>query len=298
MELVDLKHALQENKPISLPLVFIGSLNDFTVKEYLYRISKILLLNIQEIKSINELQDITSSFLYKDDILFVFPIDKDTYIDNNALKNTNTILISEKEDYVKKCAFDSVKFFKLENWMVEEYCKVKLPGLSKQETDWLCKICKYDINRIDIEINKISIFDKKDQHRIFEEINNDNGYADLNDLTIFNLTNAITKKDILMIKEIMKEIEYIDIEATGLVTILIKQLYNIINIQMDKNATASSLNITDKQFKAIKYNCFKYDNNKLIGMFKFLLDVDYKIKSGLLDLSNKEAVEYIIENII
>ena len=296
MELKELKEKILNKSNIQFPLVFISSSNDFLLDEYLYGISKNLALKLHYISSIGELNDITSSMFYDDDLLFVYKPEKDVVVKEDDVRNSKIIIIYEK--LPKENKIDSVEFCKLENWMIEDYASTLLPGLTKQETDWICKICKYNIERVSLECQKLSIFDKKKQSEIFKEINDSNGYCDLNDLNIFNLTNAIVKKDILTIKNIIKDIDNIDIEGTGLVTIMLKQFLNIINIQMGKNVSAEKLGMNERQFRAIQYNCNKYNNDELINNYKFLNDIDYKLKSGLLEMTNKELVQYILNNIL
>lgn len=296
MQLRELKERINKKDSIPFPLIFLASNNDFLVNQYLYSIAKNLSLNIVSISSLKELDDITSSVFYENNDLFVFKVDKDMLVKQEDIKNNKVILLVENQ--IKGSDIDVVKFDKLENWMIEDYAKTLLPGLTVQETTWLCKICNYNIDRVDIECQKLSLFDKKEQENIFELINKENGYCDLNDLNIFNLTNAIIKKDILTIKNIIRDIDNIDIEGTGLVTILLKQFLNIINIQLNNHANAASLNMSEKQFRAVSYNCNKYSNNKLISIYKFLNDVDYRLKSGLLDISNKDLVQNILNNIL
>ena len=296
MELKELKEKILNKSNIQFPLVFISSNNDFLLDEYLYGISKNLALKLHYISSIGELNDITSSMFYNDDLLFVYKPEKDVVVKEDDVRNNKIIIIYEK--LPKENKIDSVEFCKLENWMIEDYATTLLPGLTKQETDWICKICKYNIERVSLECQKLSIFDKNKQSEIFKEINDSNGYCDLNDLNIFNLTNAIVKKDILTIKNVIKDIDNIDIEGTGLVTIMLKQFLNIIKIQMGKNISAEKLGMNERQFRAIQYNCNKYSNDELISNYKFLNEIDYKLKSGLLETSNKELVQYILNKIL
>lgn len=296
MELKELKEKILNKSDIQFPLVFISFNNDFLLNGYLYAISENFALKVHYISSISELDDITSSMFYEDDLLFIYKPEKDVVVREEDVKDNKVIIIYEK--LPKENKIESVEFCKLENWMIEDYASTLLPGLTKQETDWLCKICKYNIERINLECQKLSIFNKQGQQKLFQEINASNGYCDLNDLNIFNLTNAIVKKDILTIKNIIKDIDNIDIEGTGLVTIMLKQFLNIINIQMGKNLSAEKLGMNERQFRAIQYNCNKYSNDELINNYKFLNSIDYKLKSGVLEMTNKELVQYILNNIL
>ena len=295
MELKDLKEMLVKGSKIPLPLILKPADSEFLVKEYISTIAKNLGLKCLYIENINEMVNITSSMFYENDLLFIYKPEKDIVLHYKDVEKYSIIIIYD--NLPKDNDIDAVEFCKLENWMIEDYAKALLPGLTIQETTWLCKICNYNVDRIYLEAGKINIFNKETQPDIFAMINNENGYCDLNDLNIFNLTNAIIKKDILSIKKIIKDIDYIDIEGTGLITILLKQLLNIIKVQMSPSSSCDSLGFSNKQLYAIKYNCNIYSNDELIKIYKFLNDFDYKIKGGLIDLDNRDIVQYILNYI-
>lgn len=297
MTLVDLKSKLLSNSKIQLPLIFINDNNDYLIKTYLYQIAKNNLLTIREISSINEMIDIESGMFKDEDYLYIYRCNKEEQINDEQLSNYNIIIITDTDFTTVKT--EKIKFKKLENWQIEAYIKKLIPGLNDIEIEWLCKNSGYDLNRLDNEASKLNIFEPKDQSNIFKKINDDNGYCDLNELTIFNLSNAIIKKDVLEVKKVLQDIDYIDVEATGLVTILLKNFLNIINIQTNSRATPNSLGISEKQFKFLQYNqCNKYSNEELFRIYNFLTDIDYKLKSGLLDMSNNQLNYYIVSNII
>lgn len=297
MILSDLKNNLNSNLKIKLPLVFINDNNDYLIKTYINQIAKNNQLTIKEIENINEMKDIESGMFKEEDYLYVYNVKKDDILDSSDLNNFNIILISSNE--LKDLDIETVKFDKLLPWQIEAYIQKLIPGLNDIEIQWLCKNANYDIYRLKNEADKLNIFDKKDQDLIFKAVNDDNGYCDLNELTIFNLSNAIILKDIVNIKKVVEDIEYIDIEGTGLITILLKNFLNIINLQTNTKATAESLGMSEKQFRYLKYNqCNKYSDKQLYLIYDFLTDLDYRLKSGLLDMTNTELVYYIISNII
>lgn len=296
MQLKDLKDKILKKEYISFPLIFVSSGDDFIIKQYLNAIAQNQHLTLININSVKELDDITSSMFFENNDLFVYNVSQDTPLSKKDFQKGNVILIANKA--IKETDIDVVKFDTIENWMIDDYACTLLPGVLKQEVQWLCKVCNYNIYRVDLECSKINCFEKKDQQEIFELINKENGYSDLSDLNIFNLSNAIIKKDIIAIKNIVRDIDNIDIEAVGLVTILLKQFLNIINIQLNKKANAASLGMSEKQFRAISYNCNKYNTDKIMNIYQFLNNLDYKLKSGLLDISNKDLIQYILNNIL
>lgn len=297
MDLVELKKRILNKERVSLPIIFINKNDDeFLVKSYIKEIANNSFLEVKEVNNFQEIEDIENDVFSENNYLFIYRLGKDDTFDAEYVIGKKIIfLTSEKIE----TDINQVEFSKVLPWQIEEYVKVLLPGLDTNEIVWLCKVCKYDILRINSEADKLKIFEKKKQKEIFQLINKDNGYCDLNELTIFNLTNAIMKKDILTIKNVIKDLDNIDVEGTGLVTLLLRHFKNVIDIQLNPKATASALGMSDKQFNAIKYyNCNKYSNDKLIEIYQFLTDIDYKLKSGLLEMTNKEMSGYILSHIL
>ena len=297
MELRELKNKILAQEALSFPLLFINYDNGYLIKSYVKKIAENNSLTIKEIESIKEMVDIESGMFKEADYLYIYNLNKDDNLSKEQLKDYKIILISDTDR--KDSDIEKVVFNKLENWQIEAYVQALLPGLDNQEVSWLCKNAKYDIWRLDNEASKLNIFDKKDQSKILMAINDDNGYVDLNELTIFNLSNAIMNKDMLGIKKVVEDIDNIDVEGTGLVTILLKNFLNIINIQTNSKATAQSLGMSEKQFRYLQYNqCNKYSNEELFNIYNFLTDIDYKLKSGLLEMTNNQLNYYVLSHII
>ena len=295
MELKELKNKILNKESLNFPIIFSYE-NYFLVNTYIEAISKNLNIPIKELNDLAELDDIKNNIFDSLDYLYIFRLKKDNKLDLSLLSDSHIIILCDYNIDIE--GIDIVKFSNPVDWQVEDYISKLIPGLNAQEIKWLCKVSNYNLDRLYLEAEKINIFNFKDQKMIFQLINEDNGYSDLNDLSIFNLSNAIIKRNYADIKNILKDIDNIDIEGTGLCTILLRQFLNIINIQMNSRATAQSLNMSDKQFSAISYNCNKYSDKELVKIYKFLTSIDYKLKSGLLDIENKEIVYYIINNII
>lgn len=297
MELRELKNKILAQEALSFPLLFINCDNDYLIKSYVKKIAENNSLTIKEIESIREMVDIESGMFKEVDYLYIYKLNKDDNLSKGQLKDYKIILISDTDR--NDSDIEKVVFNKLENWQIEAYVQALLPGLDNREVSWLCKNAKYDIWRLDNEASKLNIFDKKDQSKILMAINDDNGYVDLNELTIFNLSNAIMNKDMLGIKKVVEDIDNIDVEGTGLVTILLKNFLNIINIQTNSKATAQSLGMSEKQFRYLQYNqCNKYSNEELFNIYNFLTDIDYKLKSGLLEMTNNQLNYYVLSHII
>lgn len=296
MELKELKEKLLNKELVSLPLLFINKDATFLINTYIDEIAKQQNTQKIEVSSFTEIENLENEMFKEKEYLYVLNLTKDIKIDVEKIRNYKLIIIGENKGLEN---IDTVTFDKPLEWQIESYVQVLLPGLKEDEIKWLCKISKYDLNRLKNESDKISIFSKNDQEKVFKEINADNGYSDLNDLTIFNLSNSIMKKDVLGVKKVLSDLDNIDVEGTGLVTILIKNFFKILNIQTNRNCTPDTLGITPNQFNYLKYNqCGIYSEKELIDNYAFLHTIDFRLKSGLLDLSNKQLTYYIISNIL
>lgn len=314
MELEKLKTKILDKSITETFFVFRYEDSKFIAKQYAKEIAKLKGKSIAMIDSISEcnVDDLFGGIDYS--TMYILDVDKleisslDDYTMQSILDNgISLIIICNKIDNENSpigTGMDTlfsldviVDFPKLLAWQVLDYMKVK-SALNEVELKWLQDITKNDIYRIENELNKIIIFDKSKQEDIFNKINQENGYSDLNSFNIFNLTNAILKRDLKTVRDILKGVDNIDVEPMGLVTIMYNNIKNIINIQLNPNATAESLNMQPKQFNAIRYNCGKYTSSQLLNMFDFLTTIDSRLKNGKLQFTDRQFIDYIICSIM
>ena len=294
-----LKFSIEHNIIGPSFLVFKWSDNSFLAHQYAREIAKVRGLMIKYVDSIDDVIDSLDdafSFEESEDSLKVYSCQKfDIPRDTSNLKNI--IVICQDTIGDGTCVYN---FPKLEDWQIIAYMKKQCQGLNDNEVKWLFDITSSisknneNIFRLSNEADKIKCFSKDEQEKVFKELSNAGGYNDLSPLTIFNFTNAILKKDKLTIMNVLEDIDSIDIEGTGLITILHKNFKQIIDIQLGKNATPESLGMSIKQFKAVEYNCGKFSQSSLIKIFEFITGLDYKLKSGQLDISNQRLIDYIV----
>ena len=279
--------------------------NPFLAYQYAREIAKSKQLNIRYVDSLDDIiESLTSAFTFDDysDSLVIYACEEfecDQSIDLNALDNV--IVICHKATLDDNNVYI---FPKLEDWQIMAYMKSQCPGLKDQEIQWLFDITANlgknheNIYRLHNEMGKINCFPQDSQEDVFKALSDSGGYSDLSPLTIFNFTNAIMKKDKLTIMNVLEDIDSIDVEGVGLITILHKNFKQLIDIQLGKNVTPESLGMSVKQFKAIEYNCGKYSSSNLIRIFKFLTNLDYKLKSGELDIGNSKLIDYIVCSVL
>lgn len=294
-DIMNLKHNIKEQNVSDSFKIFIYEDNTFAVNQYIETIAEIKNVDIRYITS---LSDLNTDDIFDDlsqDVLYVLNVDKllPPYVDplklNNVIvkcKSIDASITNQYTDYV-------YKFPKLQQWQIHDLVKT-LTNLDEKKVNWLCEVSNWDVYRLYNEALKLKLF--QDTNSAFELFNIEDAYSDLSNYNIFNFITAITKRDLNTIVDILKNINNIDIEPYGVLTLLLKQFRTIIDIQMNPKASAESLNMPPKQFYAIKMNCGRFDNNKLIDIYEKLTSIDLMLKSGELD--NNKIIEYLLINIL
>lgn len=300
MDIKELKNKIESKTLCDSPLILKYEDNKFLCYHYINAIARDKNLIKLNINSIDEISNDDSFFEENAHYLYILDVEALNDIITDDYKN----LIVVTKEIKKDLPIDFTEIPKLLNWQIEDFMKMRLPGLSEEEILWLCKIANYNIYRLDFEASKLELFPSGQQKILFQELNADNAYCDLNPLNIFNFTNAVIKKDLNTLNDILSNLRYIDIEGVGLISIFTKNIKNIIDIQMNPYATADSLGMNPKQFAAIKYNVGKFSNQQLINMFDFLTSLDLRLKKGDLQFksdnkeSNVNLIDYITSKLL
>lgn len=175
---------------------------------------------------------------------------------------------------------------KLEKWQIIDYISSK-SNIELNQAEKLY-LAYSDIYKLDIESEKLCIFNKN----VFDLLNDQ---LEQTSYELFDLTNAILQRDLIQLKLLYKS--NIKVDTFILLSVLIKNFKQVIDIQLSKNASAESLGISGKQFWAIKkYNCNKYSRDELLYIYELLTSLDLKIKTGQIDTNIIQ--DYIVFKII
>lgn len=281
MNLQELKAHIENNTLKENLLIFTGE-GDFIFKQYLHKYVTDNSLDIKYIESIDEISS-SNMFAFSSNVLYL--LETETFITEPA--SHNKVWVKCKKNKSKK---DSIELPKLEEWQLEDYIKSKCFGLKDSEVKELLRCYKDNPFRLDLELDKILITGT------YKYIK-DQLYTDVANYMIFDLTTALVKRDKKKVSDILIEIEQIDVEPFGLLTLMTKNFRQLIDIQLAINPTAQSVGVSDKQFWVLKkYNSGYYNREELVKIYKWLLDIDKRIKNGELD--TKYLNEYIITKII
>ena len=298
MNIEQLKFSIENKSLDDRLIIFINSEHSFIANQYIREISKIKGKKLSFIDDLKPLLDPIDDIFGVDNIddsIYVYHTDKfDTYNDRLIdIENLIIICNSIKDDEIKQIYSNYiVEIPKLVEWQIKDYLYSNLPGVDKRICDWLYDITKGDIFRLEQEVDKLKLFSESEQKYNIDDFIRDDVFNDLSSYTIFSLSNAILKKDYNTIANIFRDIENIDIEPIGLVTVLYTNFKNIINVQLSNNATADKLGMKQNQFNAIRYNCGYYSKESLNRILEMLTDIDRKIKVG--DMPMNILRDYLI----
>lgn len=282
-------------------IIFENTENSFVANQYIKEIAKQRKLSIEQVESLSEINarandifglDLSDSVLY---VCRTKEFDAISY-DPSLIERDDVVIVCNKALGGPRWDDRIVKVPKLEAWQIKDYMYSKAQGVNKKQLDWLQDLCENDIYRISEELDKITLFDKKEQDKMFSEFVKDNVFSDLSPYTIFNMSNAIMDKNIKALKEVWTDIDKCDIEPLGLVTILKNNVRNIIKIQLSKCPTAESVGMSPKQFYAVSRSCGKYSKEALIELLTMLTEVDKKLKTG--ELPADLILDYIVLNML
>lgn len=283
MTLEQLKHILENNQPITQKyFIFECSTesSQFVFHQYLnlYCANNNLNINfIDELTANNTVNLFTTTntsvdVLYTDKLTSSVIPNRITWV---RCKSIDKNLLPDISEYV-------ISIPALENWHLKDYAYSLLPKLSQKDIDQLVKTHD-NIYMLDADINKIKVFDNYDV--VYKDIK-DQIYIDLSEYKIFDLVNCFVRYDRTTLHNLLLQLDNIDIDIFGLLTLLIRSFKHVIDIQLSKVSSPESVGVSSKQYWAIKkYSCNVYTRNQLIQIYSVLTNCDFYIKSGYISAS-------------
>lgn len=299
MTLQELKQSLETGsfKPTTMilvsedkfiPLQYVAAMNEHYAVQY-----------------IDSLEELTPSgedlFLDNTEVgsdIVVFNTDLVDFSDELLFQKDNVVVISTKIDKAAKKFYGDlvIEVPKLADWQVKDMVYSFGVGIDTPKLDWLIKTCGGDVHRLYQEMSKLSIFNEAEKKHLFEEMLEDGAFGDLSSATIFNFVNAVLRKDTEALGQIYAEVDNIDVNDFGLLTLLYNNFLNVISIQLGVNPTQTSLGMSYGQFNAVKRNCGYYSGQQLINIVRMLSDMDRKIKSG--EFNTNIMRDYMVMSIL
>ena len=302
MTLAELKQAIMtEAVPHDL-IIFVNQDSNFLVDQYIQAICDSNNLIKKEIQSLDEEQTALGLVLDYSDTLKVLRVEVfDTILDDYS-NLTDTVIICNK---IEKKIAEKVKDYtvtipKILEWQVKDYMKVLAPAISKDDIDWLYAASAGDIYKITNELDKITLFPSIDQKSILEAIRFEPG-SHLYVSNTFEIVDAILDNNKQALLDFLMHLKSTDIKFYGVLNNLLPKVKQILLVVYHNRKALTYIEAgckSEKQFYAIQNKYRGVSQKRLQYLIHFLSELDLKLKSGLLDLSESEKLEYLVVNTI
>lgn len=300
MTLKDLKSLIENKQSLPTLIIFKGT-HTFIANQYI----SAMLSNLNtQIEYLDTLESIGSKaldifgFEQEQNTLKLFRTDCLEWVDNNLLTDKQLVIIAKKVDKDIETAYKSniIELTSLEEWQIQDYLYSILDGVDRNLIDWMIKRCNGNIERLQLEADKLLIFEPNERNIILNEMIQENAFSDTSEDNIFDFTDSIVKKDIGRLTNIYRNINAIDIENIGVHTVMYKNFIKFVQVWLAANPTPQSTGLSSKQIYAISKLPRVWSLDSLISILEFLTEIDYKIKIGALPVP--QLRDYIVVNIL
>ena len=299
MTLVDLKNYITSGIMPHDFLILVDKDNKFLARQYIKAIVDLAPGGINKISSIYEPSQSSLMLLAVPEesinILFTDIFDERA---EDYSQFENTIVVCEQIDKaISKAVEDfTIKLPKLEEWQILDYAKTLCPAVEEEDLLWLIKASDNSIERVLNELDKVKLFDKKDQKQIFSSIRFD-PQTDLNKATFLVVSNALAYGDLPALFGIMHSSGFYELDAVGLATNVLTSLKNILIISQNPQLNAKECGVSDKQWGYIRRNYTNLNINAVKQKIKFLTNFDLALKSSKLEMPKEAMMDYLVANL-
>ena len=297
MTLVELKDFITNKIIPSDFMIFVKKDNNFLVSQYIQAINNISNGGIQKIASIYEPQQSSLSLLTApENIVNIINVETFSERAESYSQFENTIVICEQVD---KSILNSVEkyiieFPKLEEWQIADYAKTICPNIDEEDILWLIRASNNNIERVINELEKVYLFPTEEQKAVFSSIRFD-PQTDLYNIEIFGIVNALVDGDTLTLLNFIKHNGYEILEPIVLANRALTSLKNI--VLATQNLSASECGMSTKQLNMLKYKYRSLNIEAIKYKIKFLTNFDLMLKTSRLDLSKRDMLSYLINNL-
>lgn len=297
MTFEEIKKGIESNNIPNIPILFRYTDTPFVPYQYVQTISKALDKDITYLDDINKISsnsiDIFNETSTNNDIRCIC-IDEVEMLPKSFKNETYIYIIAKSysKEIEEQYKSNIIEIPKLENWHIKDYAYSLAEGVDTKELDWLIDICHGDIYRLTNELDKLNLFSEEQRPYLFNDMKTQGAFNDLSNKTVFDLTNAIVKKDLAQINNCLEQIKSFDAEPLGVVTILYNQFKKLIQVWLHPNPTEESTGLKSNVIYAIRRSPRTYSQNQLINAFIFISSIDKMLKTGNIEIS--WLIDYII----
>ena len=297
MTLTELKNHLDNSTlPDNQLIILQGDLNNFLIKQYVERWSTIKGIPIVYLESLSSIRASNWVGGTPTENIFLYRAKELTTADILVLETTteNVLAVFEKigEGIPKELRDKVIILPTLQDWQIKDYIKVTCPGISDEQLEWLMNSCGKDMHKIVLELDKIRYFPEVVQKDFFEELRKTGNLGPYYTYTILDFVNGIQKKDTAIIGDILPKIPIVDVEPTGLITMLYNSLKKMIKVKFNPRPTEQNTGLTSKQIYAISKSAPEFTGERLIKAFKIVTEVENLLLRN--QLSEDQIIDYLV----
>ncbi len=274
----------------------------FVADQYLREISKLRGRPIEYVEDIVAISN--SSFdifgmASLDDSIRVYRTTELSYLPDNLKTEENLYIIVKKitdKNALTVYQDSIVNIPPLEGWHLQDYMYSVAEGVDRKSLDWLIKATNNDIYRLENELDKFRLFTPSEQKFLFNDMLHEGAYSDLSSFNVFNITNAITSREMNNLKLALKEIKSFDAEPLGIVVLLYQGFRKLIQVWLALKATPENTGLKSGMIYAINKQPKVFNKEQLLKSFLLLTDIDRQLRSGNID--TKWLVDYLVCRIL
>lgn len=299
MTLVELKKFITTGIVPHEFLILVDKDNKFLAHQYVKAIGDLAAGGINNISSIYEpFQSSLMLLTVPEDCINILITDTFDERAEDYSQFENTIVVCEQIDKaISKVVEDfTIKLPKLEEWQILDYAKTLCPAVEEADLIWLIQATDSCIERVINELDKVKLFEKRDQKQVFSAIRFD-PQTDLNKANFLDVSNALTYGDLPALFKLMQSNSFYDLDAIGLANNILTSLKNIIIISQNPQLSAKDCGVSDKQWGYIRRNYNNLNVGAVKQKIKFITNVDLALKASKLEMTKEAMMNYLVANL-
>lgn len=298
MTLEEFKTSIEQKTVGNQLVIFVYEDVPFVADQYIREIAKIKNQKIQYLESIDSLSSGVADIFGMSDVkdgIRVYRVKEIEHLSDKLRYETDLYIVVNKikdKDIQSLYSEYIINIPKLEGWQLKDYMYSVAEGVDQKSLDWLITASGEDIYRLENELDKFRLFGVNEQKYLFNDMLHDGAFVDLSSFNVFNITNAVTSRDYVTLKNALKEIKSFDAEPLGVVTLLYQGFKKLIQVWLAKQATPDNTGLKSNVIHALNKQPRVYTKEQLIAAFQLLNNIDKELKSGNIEI--KWLIDYVI----
>lgn len=304
MNIADVKTQIK-NKAIQPYYIFAG--DEIEIQRiYINKIAETLGYEVVRADCIKDIwPSIVTPTLFDNPCVYVVRDDKDFMNNSEDIEkanfNGNIIInlitaVDKRTKWYKSNSEKIVLFERLSDEILIKYVNKEIT-LNRRNSERLIAICENDYSRILLEIDKIKRFSDKNYDEVFEQFINDGTIAIPPKDAVFDLVDAILKRQIKQVYNLLAQCYAIGEANMVILSVLYNNAKQVLQVQAcESSDIAKSTGLTSWQVKCAKDRCGNYSIRELVDILRLIQKIQKGIITG--QIEDNMSVDYLLVNIL